>query len=290
MFVMPAKAQTQPIPVRSPFDFRFTLAFLRGFSPMMGEQRVTADTLVKSWIVRRQPITVSICAEKKALTCQHAEVDDATARTVRERVASFVSADENLDPFYEIAARDRAFAPVAKRLRGFHHPRFGTPFEAACWSVLNQRVQRSQARMMKAALVTRFGAKDCDAFPEASSIAPATEKEIGDVLNRRDRKARAVWSVAQAFATVDEKWLQSAPIADVHKWLLGIYGVGAFAAGFICFRGLGRATGLPWGDAFVSAAQKTYRGATRATLEKHAAKYGEFMGHWSLYLWANTFV
>jgi len=289
--------QRTTIPVTSPFDFRFTLAFLRGFSPTMGEQRVAEDVLTKSWIVRGAPVTVTMRAGKNALDVGLASTAPLRADVVeatRARVSAFVSADEDLDPFYAIAARDRAFAPVAARLNGFHHPRFSTPFEAACWAVINQRVARPRARAMKSALVARFGVRGFDAFPEAASVARASEKEIGDAIGRHDRKARAVWSVAQAFAAVDERWLCTANIADVTAWLRRIYGVGEFATGFICFRGLGRAISLPHRqgarDAFVEAARKTYPGATRATLERRAASYGAFMGHWSLYLWGATFV
>jgi DNA-3-methyladenine glycosylase II len=276
------------LPTRAPFDFGLTLAFLRGFSPMMGEQRVSRDALSKSWIVGGEPAHVTLRARGDALACT--VETRASVAQVLSRVSSFVSAEENLDAFYAIAARDRAFAPVARRLRGLHHPKFATPFEAACWSVINQRVARPQARAMKAKLVARFGAPGCDAFPEAFTVARATEKEIGEVIGRRDRKARAVWSVAQAFARVDEKWLQNAPIADVTAWLRAIYGVGEFASGFIAFRGLGRMISLLWAEPFVLAARKTYPGATRATLERRAAAYGDFAGHWSLYLWASTFV
>ena len=95
--------------------------------------------------------------------------------------------------------------------------------------------------------------------------------------------------------TVDPKWLQTAPIDEVEAWLLRIYGVGDFASGFILFRGLGRARTLPWSPKFVIAARATYGAkATRISLEKTAVKYAQgrknWLGHWSLYLWAATFV
>ena len=67
-------------------------------------------------------------------------------------------------------------------------------------------------------------------------------------------------------------------------------GVGDFTAAFVLYRGLGRAIALPWGPKFVPAARQTYPTATRATLEKQATAYGPWMGLWSLYLWAATFV
>lgn len=140
---------------------------------------------------------------------------------------------------------------------------------------------------MKAAIVARWGANGCGAFPEAHALAHATEGELARAIGN-ERKARAVWAVARAFRDVDENWLQTAPIADVDASLRRIWGVGDFASGFILFRGLGRARSLPWSDMFVRAARKTYPGADRAALERRAKKYGPWLGHWALYLWAIT--
>lgn len=271
------------IALQEPFVFRHTLDFLRAFSPMAGEQKLGKDTLVKSWIVRGKPVTVTMKQEGDRLRCEvDAKVDE---KVLAGKVASFLSADEELGDFYEIAKRDEAFAPVAKKLRGFHHPKFGTPFEAAVWSVLNQRVGLGPARTMKARIVKKWGGGV--AFPEAQTMTRFTESQIAKTIGN-DRKARAVFHVSQAFAKVDEKWLHTAPIGEVDAWLRKIWGVGDFASGFILYRGLGRARSLPWSDMFVRAAKSTYPGTTRKDLEKRAEVYGPWKGHWALYLWAVT--
>src|SRR5512143_2918401 len=95
------------IPLRAPFDFTHTLAFLRAFSPMAGEQRITGDTLVKSWIVRGTPVTVSMKQQGERLACAlDVRLDGAAAATLRDRVAAFVGADEDLTELYALAARD----------------------------------------------------------------------------------------------------------------------------------------------------------------------------------------
>ncbi len=271
------------IALQAPFVFQHTLDFLRAFSPMAGEQKLGKETLVKSWIVRGKPATVTMKQDGDRLHCAvDAKVDE---EILADKVASFVSADERLDELYEIAERDEAFAPVAKKLRGFHHPKFGTPFEAAVWSVLNQRVGLGPARKMKNAIVMKHGSGV--AFPEAQTMARLSEKQIATTIGN-ERKARAVFHVSQAFAKIDQKWLQTAPIEDVDAWLRKIWGVGDFASGFILYRGLGRARSLPWSDMFVRAAKATYPGTTRKDLEKRAEAYGPWKGHWALYLWAVT--
>ena len=293
------------VPVTQPFDLGLSVEFLRGFSPMMGEVEVERGVLKKTWLHEGVPVTVTI---REGLACalsSPSAIGKEAERAIAERVAFFLSAGDDVEAFYRLAARDEAFAPVAKKLRGLHHPKFPTPFECLCWGLVNQRIPLAQARKLKASLVERFGAKG--AFPEPKTLAKATEGELASIL-KNERKARAVFAAAQAFAAVDEKWLQTAPIDEVEAWLRRIWGVGDFTVAFVLYRGLGRslpptdppqagrrsrkrALGLPWSDKFVEAAKKTYgRAASRASLTKTAAAYGPWVGYWSLYLWASTFV
>jgi DNA-3-methyladenine glycosylase II len=282
------------LPITRPFELALSIAFLRGFSPMAGEQRLASGTITKSWLHRGQPIDTTLRASGDGGVAYELAspqpIDAPAERAIADTATQFLSADEDLEPFYALAARDAAFAPVARRLRGLHHVRFGTPFEAACWSVINQRIGRAQARAMKAALVRRYGAPNSDAFPEPAAMAGADERELFAVLGN-ERKARAVAAVTRAFAGVEPSWLRSAPLADVEAWLRAIWGIGDFAAGFVLFRGLGRAITLPWGPKFVTAAQATYGArCDRAALERRAGAWGPWLGHWSLYLYAATFV
>ena len=287
------------VPVVEPFDFGLSLSFLQGFAPMSGEQKVSNGTLVKSWIVGKQPITVTMTDARPGIACTLASnkrIDDDRADAIADRVSAFLSTNDDLSEFYALARRDTAFEPVARKLRGLHHPRFASPFEAACWGVINQRIPLAQAKRLKSALVGRWGDEKCDAFPEASTLARAKHGDLRKLLGGNERKAKAVWSVSQAFADVDEMWLETAPTADVETWLRNIYGVGDFTTGFVLYRGLGRgfagqgAFTLRQGK-FVAAAKRTYGSkATPALLEKKAHAYGKWFPYWSLYLWASTFV
>ena len=282
------------VPVTQPFDLSLSLQFLEGFSPMMGEVAVRERSLEKTWLHRGQPVTAIVREGDGGLACtleSPKAIEDDTERAIAERVGFFLSANDDVEEFYARAERDEAFAPVARRLRGLHHPKFPTPFESACWAAINQRIALAQARKMKAALVAKWGAGD--AFPEAKTLAKATEVELARAIGN-ERKARALFAASQAFARVDEKWLQTAPIGEAEAWLRSIWGFGDFSVAFVLYRGLGRSLppplGLPWSDKFVEAAKKTYGRATRADLEKKAAAYGPWIGYWSLYLWGSSFV
>jgi DNA-3-methyladenine glycosylase II len=291
---------TERVEAAAPFDLGLSVEFLRGFGPLAGEvgsreRDVAGSSLVKAWLHGGQLVEATVDQRRGAgvLRCELGSprpITAATRRAVREHVARFLGAGDDLAPFYALARTDAPFAPVARRLRGLHHARFPTPFEAACWGVLAQRIALGQARTMKAALTKRFGDLAHAAFPEAATLAGATDAELSRLVGNA-RKARAVGAVARAFAKVDDAFLTSAPIAAVESWLRGIWGVGAFTSGFVLYRGLGRFSRLPASPKFLAAAKRVYGpGFSEADAARTARRYGDWAGYWSLYVWASTFV
>src|SRR5271157_806510 len=64
---------------------------------------------------------------------------------------------DNLKEFYEIAKKDGCIQPAIKQFYGHKQVKFLTPFEIACWAVLNQRIPMSVARKMKENIVKKVG-------------------------------------------------------------------------------------------------------------------------------------
>jgi DNA-3-methyladenine glycosylase II len=294
----------------APFDFGRSLAFLRGFSPMHGEQTVTKDSLTKAFLVGARPVVArvhqpedgaapAIGYELWSPSATHTPraVAPGVERAVVDRLRRFLGADEDLAPFYALAADDPPMARLTERLHGLHHVTFPSAFEAACWGLLYQRIPLSRARDMKRAIVRAFGATvvhegaELPVFPDASTMARVGEPELGALLGP-GRRARAIAAIARAFAAVDESWLRAAPIAEVRAWLRSIYGVGEFTSGFVLYRALGRFDGATlFSPHLVEAAGRVYgRAMTAADMRRACARYASWGGHWMLYLWASTFV
>src|SRR5260221_12243223 len=108
------------IALQAPFVFKHTLDFLRGFSPMAGDQKLGKDTLVKSWIVRGKPVTVTMKQDGSRLRCDH-DAKGVDEEILADRVASFITANEDLGTVYAIEKRDEAFATAGKELGGIRH-------------------------------------------------------------------------------------------------------------------------------------------------------------------------
>jgi len=291
----------QPVP---PFDLSLSLAFLRGSGPMVGEQSVDATSLTKALSCAGQAVAVRV-RQKGPRDRPTLDVDLFSSKTLRRglwrqvlsRIRALLSTDEDLAPFQALAAADPAMAPLVARLRGLHHVRFPSAFEAACWAVINQRIPLRAAREMKAALVRRAGASvlvggvEHHAFPEPEAVLALGESELAHLLPG-GRRARAVLEVARAFASVDEGWLQQGPVDEVREWLRRIHGVGPFTSGFVLYRALGRFDGVPMvAPKLVRAASSIYGVALSTADVIHlAGEYGAWGGHWMLYVWASTFM
>jgi DNA-3-methyladenine glycosylase II len=284
------------LPARPPFDFGLTLEFLRRFEPMAGEQAIAGESLTKALRMNGRTVVFRVTGAKSDgqdgvafALISDGPLPAALRRQIQDRIAFFLSLDDDLEPFYRLAESDPRMAEAVDRLRGLHQVKFMTPFENTAWAVLAQRVAIPVARRMKLALVERFGSSlEVDgqvhwAFPEPDDLATTTEDELAGVIRNRVR-ARALGSVVDAFRTADEQWLRTASYDDAESWLRNIHGVGPWSAAFVLFRGLGRIERLPLTPPMLRAARGMYgAGASDDEIRAVAERYGEWCGYWSMY-------
>lgn len=290
---------TLSIVCREPYDFEKTLRFIDGFAPMLSEQTTTRDTLTKAFVVRGRAVVARIAKRRPGaleLTIfSKAPIEETIAKALADRVGFMLSVDDDMDAFAAAAARDDAFNPIAVRLRGLRHVKFPTPFEAACWGVLNQRIRLPVARKKKEALMRELGAeisfegRSYLALPEPVSIAKAGPQKLAHLLGS-ERKGAYLAEVAAAFLSVDDRFLRTAPMPELEAWLREIPGVGAFTTSFVAFRGLGRHLTSPLSPKLVAIAESIYqRKLGGEGLGEIARGYGPWAGHWAVHVWASTF-
>jgi len=276
-----------------PFDFAQSLAFIAGFSPAAGEQRVTATALTKALVVGDETVAYALTADagtpgvRYTLYTQRPPAAQ-LRQAVLEQIAGFLSLDDNLAPFYAIGEADPVFAPVIRRLHGMHHVKFPTLAECACWFVLSQHIQMGIARAMKNRLVERYGGSislhgtTYRAFPTFARLAEAGPTELATVIGN-ERRAASLRNVVAALSDADEQFLRTAPYEEAAGWLRRINGVGEWTASAILLRGLGRTEQLPPAvRPILSAMTKLY--GPDATMAQIAERYGGWIGYWSLYL------
>jgi DNA-3-methyladenine glycosylase II len=204
----------------------------------------------------------------------------------------YLSADDALQPLYDLAWDDPPFAAVVEQLYGYHQLKFPTPFAAAVWALLSQRTSWPQARARMDRLRTALGSpllvadRSITPLPAAATVAAQSATDLAALIGDA-RKGATLHAAATAFAAVDPAFLTDAPAAAVRRWLEEIPGIGRWSATLVLVRGLGRMQALrpPFERRLVAAAQKVYGPATAApALQQLAARYGSQQGYWAHYL------
>ena len=80
---------------------------------------------------------------------RHKNISESVKTELIDRIKFFLSLDDDLKSFYDYGMNDKAFKPVIKNLYGLHQVKFLTPFEAASWAILSQRISMKVAHNMK---------------------------------------------------------------------------------------------------------------------------------------------
>jgi len=281
-----------------PFDFKQTLRFLSEFGPAMGEQTTDGGILTKAFSHEGRLVACRVWSTGTVNQPQlvyrlfsETEFVDESQNYFADRVAFFLSLDDDLTAFYEIGQDDPQFAPIIQRLYGYHQVKFPTPFLNAVWAILSQRNMMSLSEKMKQAIIERYGgALELDSvryrpFPEPDQLAGVSVDELAAVI-RHGPKAESILAAARAFASMDEAFLREADYDDVYRWLRQIRGIGDWSASFILLRALGRMERIPRGEKrILEAASRVYnQSVTQEMLDQLAARYGPYRGYWAHYL------
>jgi DNA-3-methyladenine glycosylase II len=234
----------------APFNFTESLSFLSDFSPMKNEQEVQNASFTKAVEINRVAVAFNVTdmggIENPKLhftAYSKSKLSEEVEKLVADRITFFLSLQDNLKEFYEIAKKDKCLKPVITRFYGHKQVKFLTPFEIACWAVLAQRIPMVIAHRMKEYIIGKLSGQIevrgivYRTFPEASKLEVTETAELLELIGNK-RKAEYVSAVSKAFSQVEEQWLRTAPYDDVYEWLTDIKGIGDWSAHFVMIRGL----------------------------------------------------
>ena len=218
-------------------------------------------------------------------------IDEKLESELLDRIKFFLSLDDDLKPFYNHGLKDDAFKPVIKKLYGLHQVKFLTPFEAAAWAVLSQRISMKVAHIMKDRLIQSVGDNikidgvDYWTFPSADQILNLGVEDLTTII-KNNRKSEYLFNVSESFTNVEEDFLRNAPLENVKNWLLDIKGIGEWSAHLELIRGLGRMEELSGNDRMLIICAKKYYGSeiSDSDLKEIQEGYKDFKGYWSYYL------
>ena len=233
------------VEVLGPWSLSTSRVFWEGFAPAalpaqgqqdqrqdQGQQLRTVFCAEADWSRAEVVVTQQESSAHVAVT-GNGDLEAAAAQACR-----FLSLDVDARGWPDIARRDPVVATAQARLPGLRPCGFHSPYEAAGWSVLSQRVRIVQAARLREDLLARHG--EDGAFP-----TPAVLRGLD--LDLPGRKGEYLHAVAEAAleGRLDGAALRAVDPDDAVRAVQQIKGIGPFAAELLVVRGANAPDALP---------------------------------------------
>jgi len=266
--------------VPSDFTLAASLAFLEGFTP----QRAASDADGASVLRFATPLTPGWIPTEVTVT-QDAEqicVDwdsDIEAQSVQQNVERILSLDVDASGFADVINADPVLGEVIDPHRGIRPPLFWSPYEAAMWAVLSQRIRMTQASNLEQRLAAELGTKSVSGHTVATP-APDVLADLERFDGINDTKTERLRAVARAAVdgTLDPQRLRTVTASDALDQLRNIDGIGPFSAELILVRGAGAPDVFPTNEERLHHIMHNLYDTTTTT-----ADLAEIAGRWSPY-------
>ncbi|MCE9571815.1 MAG: hypothetical protein K8W52_01535 [Deltaproteobacteria bacterium] len=279
------------IPVRAPFDFAKTRAFVASFPPCQADFLVDGEGIIGAHAVGAEAVAWRLGPGAGASL--RLELGGAPAAPVAAEVARLVAAcvgaDDDLTDFYARAAADHpAYRAIVRAHHGLHHVRFPSLAEVTCYAILAQRTPMAVAAAHKRRLVAAYGAvahlgaHAVPAFPTLATLRTVAEADLAELLHHPE-KARRLHGAIAAIDDLGLDFLRTGPYDRVAAALGAIRGIGPFSVAMILLRGLGRTDYMdPRSAPFAAIGRAVYGEAWDPDVV--ARRYGPTIGTWAYYL------
>ena len=173
---------------------------------------------------------------------------EAEPARVRDQATRILSLDVDGRGFPEVGERDPVVGELQRRYPGLRPVLFWSPYEAAAWAIIGNRIRIVQAAKLKARMSRELGeavrlrGEESDAFPGPSRLAGL--EDFPGLFGRKAEWLRAL-AVAARGGKLDVPRLRSMPAREALDGLKKLSGIGSFAAELILLRGTGEPDHLP---------------------------------------------
>jgi DNA-3-methyladenine glycosylase II len=223
---------TVTLDVRGPWSLGVSRRFWEGFTPSALSEDLQADGGTLRTVFRVDADwSVAEARVSQHGTRANVTVDgDGDLDAAAAQAGRFLALDVDATGWPGVGQRDQVIGAVQAQLAGLRPCGFHSPYEAAAWSVLSQRVRIVQAAKLRERLIAEAG--DGGAFP-----APERLRNLR--LDLPGRKAEYLQAVADAAldGQLDGAALHISEADQSVRDLQSIKGIGPFAAELIVLRG-----------------------------------------------------
>ncbi|MEW1747612.1 DNA-3-methyladenine glycosylase family protein [Streptomyces angustmyceticus] len=297
---MPAVALTPA----GPFSLASAIRFLEGFGP--AHYHDTADGILRLAFPADDGVSVVAAAVRQEVRADggtgtvRAEftvhpgtphpakavtAEAAAGPAVRAQLARILSLDVDATGFPGLAA-DPVVAGLTAEHPGLRPVCFHSPYEAAAWAIIGNRLRMTQAAALKARIAQQHGhrvhiaGRTLHAFP-----APAALRTLTHVPGLTDIKIQRLHALAEAApdGTLDASHLRALPTDHALAELRTLPGIGPFSAELILIRGAGHPDVFPRHEPRVHQAVATAYGLTAPTADDDVTQWAKIADRWRPY-------
>jgi DNA-3-methyladenine glycosylase II len=152
-----------------------------------------------------------------------------------------LSLDVDGTDFAALGERDDVVRALRRRFPGLRPALFYTPYEAAAWAIIGQRIRMTQAATIKERLRDELGKSG--AFPTPALLAQLSTPQPG-LTDCKIGQLRALATAAEDGALMRER-LRAMTHEDGLEHLQQLPGIGPFSAELILIRDAGNPDALP---------------------------------------------
>lgn len=221
------------VAVQGPWSLATSRAFWEGFTPSALPSR-SGEALQATFLLEGEWRRASVSVTQRGATAFLSLTGAGDLDLAAAQVCRFLSLDVDGRSWPAVALRDPVIASAQVELPGLRPCGFYSPYEAAAWSVLSQRIRVSQAAALKASLL-RDGV-----FPTPAELL----KLDLDLPGRKPEYLRAV-AAAALDGLLDCVTLRAMKPAAAVLAVQQVKGLGPFAAELVVLRGANAPDAVP---------------------------------------------
>ncbi|AXB44611.1 DNA-3-methyladenine glycosylase family protein [Amycolatopsis albispora] len=234
---------------RGPFDLRASMRFLGEFGPA-GRPDAAGEpgTLRLAFPVDGCWQPAGVVARQHDGGVVELEADGESAAEACRQAERILSLDFDAAAVAEAVRGDRVARSLVASAAGLRPVLFHSPYEAACWAIIGQRIRMVQAAGIKQRIADRYGAKlTVDGHSISSFPAPKAlrllERPLG--LPETKMKQLRILTGAAEQGVLDAGRLRALPAEVALARLRKLPGIGPFSAELILIRGVGHPDVFP---------------------------------------------
>ncbi|MET1072234.1 MAG: DNA-3-methyladenine glycosylase 2 family protein [Umezawaea sp.] len=223
------------VDVLGPWSLATSKSFWEGFAPAALPSRGESAEVRTVFRVERDWSRAEARVTQEGAKARIVVTGDGDLDRAAEQVRRFLSLDVDARGWPEVGLRDPVIADAQRRLPGLRPCGFHSPYEAAAWAVLSQRLRVVQAARLRDGLIGPDGA-----FP-----APDVLRALD--LDLPGRKTEYLHAVADAAleGLLDGDRLREVDPDDAVRTVREVKGLGPFAAELVVLRGANAPDALP---------------------------------------------